>query len=138
MTALVLGAAATWAMVGLIWFVQLVHYPLLARFSAATPGATIMTLLELMEEQVKSPEQSKFWPTILTLAPNDFLEMAVAAMLFAIALAARTWVKSQDPGAVALRKREETLAAWNSLSRRDPSAAAVYSGSGPGAGPAPE
>lgn len=39
MTALVLGAAATWAMVGLIWFVQLVHYPLLARFSAATPGA---------------------------------------------------------------------------------------------------
>lgn len=38
MTALVLGAAATWMMVGLIWFVQVVHYPLLARFSAATPA----------------------------------------------------------------------------------------------------
>ena len=27
---LILHAAATWAMVGLIWFVQLVHYPLVA------------------------------------------------------------------------------------------------------------
>ncbi len=54
-------------------------------------------------------------PTILTLAPNDFLEMAVAAMLFAIALAARTWVKTQDPGPVAARRRDETLAAWNKL-----------------------
>ena len=31
MTVLVLSAAATWAMVGLIWMVQLVHYPLFAR-----------------------------------------------------------------------------------------------------------
>ena len=54
-------------------------------------------------------------PTILTLAPNDFLEMAVAAMLFAIALAARTWVKTQDPGTTAARRRDETLAAWNKL-----------------------
>jgi hypothetical protein len=29
-TVLLLHAAATWAMVGLIWFVQLVHYPLFA------------------------------------------------------------------------------------------------------------
>ncbi len=28
---LLVNAAATWAMVGLIWFVQLVHYPLFAR-----------------------------------------------------------------------------------------------------------
>ena len=54
-------------------------------------------------------------PTLLTLAPNDFLEMAVAAMLFAIALAARTWVKTQDPGTTAARRRDETLAAWNKL-----------------------
>lgn len=30
---------ATWSMVGLIWFVQLVHYPMLAAFSAGTPTA---------------------------------------------------------------------------------------------------
>lgn len=28
-------AAATWAMVGLIWFVQVVHYPLFAAVDAA-------------------------------------------------------------------------------------------------------
>ena len=49
------------------------------------------------------------------MAPSDFLEMAIAAMLFAIALAARTWVKSQEPAASAARRRDETLAAWNKL-----------------------
>ncbi len=34
---LVASAAATWAMVGLIWMVQVVHYPMLAEFSAASP-----------------------------------------------------------------------------------------------------
>jgi uncharacterized membrane protein len=38
MTALVISAAATWAMVGLIWLVQLVHYPMLADLSAIEPG----------------------------------------------------------------------------------------------------
>jgi hypothetical protein len=37
MIVLVAGAAATWAMVGLIWMVQLVHYPMLARWSARSP-----------------------------------------------------------------------------------------------------
>ncbi|MBY0401057.1 hypothetical protein K2X89_12235 [Myxococcota bacterium] len=54
-------------------------------------------------------------PTILSLTPSDFLEIAIAAMLFAIALAARTWVKTQEPGAVAVRRRDETLAAWSKL-----------------------
>ncbi len=39
MTVLVAGAAATWAMVGLIWLVQVVHYPMLARFADAVPVA---------------------------------------------------------------------------------------------------
>lgn len=39
MTTLVVGAAATWAMVGLIWMVQLVQYPMLATYSALTQGA---------------------------------------------------------------------------------------------------
>ena len=34
MTALLLHAAATWFMVGLIWTIQLVHYPLFARVGA--------------------------------------------------------------------------------------------------------
>lgn len=37
MTVLVIGAAATWAMVGLIWVVQVVHYPMLAQMSALSP-----------------------------------------------------------------------------------------------------
>ena len=36
---LVISAAASWAMVGLIWMVQVVHYPMLAEFSASSPGA---------------------------------------------------------------------------------------------------
>jgi hypothetical protein len=39
MTILVIAAAATWAMVGVIWMVQLVHYPMLAGYSALLPGA---------------------------------------------------------------------------------------------------
>jgi len=65
---------------------------------------------------------TSYRPTILTLTPNDFLEVTVAAMLFAIALAARTWVKSQEPASTAVRRRDETLAAWNKLSHTEPSA----------------
>jgi len=60
---------------------------------------------------------TSYRPTILTLTPNDFLEVAVAAMLFAIALAARTWVKGQEPTAAAVRRRDETIAAWSKLAQ---------------------
>lgn len=33
------GAVATWAMVGLIWMVQLVHYPMLVGWAQASPAA---------------------------------------------------------------------------------------------------
>lgn len=62
---------------------------------------------------------TSYRPTLIGLSPIDFLLIAVAAMLFAIALAARTWVKSQEPTAVALRKREETMEAWNRLQKPD-------------------
>lgn len=39
------------------------------RLMLATPDATIMTLLELMEENVKRPEESRFWSVIETLDP---------------------------------------------------------------------
>jgi hypothetical protein len=34
---LVLSTAAAWAMVGLIWLIQIVHYPMLAQYSRALP-----------------------------------------------------------------------------------------------------
>jgi hypothetical protein len=39
MTMLVASAAAAWAMVGLIWMVQLVQYPMLVSYSELSPGA---------------------------------------------------------------------------------------------------
>ena len=38
MTTLVISTAATWGMVGVIWMVQLVQYPMLARYSAHEPS----------------------------------------------------------------------------------------------------
>lgn len=58
---------------------------------------------------------TSYRPLILGLRPIDFALIAVVAMLFAIALAARTWVKAQDPTTVAIRRRDETLEAWNAL-----------------------
>ena len=58
---------------------------------------------------------TRYRPTLLSLTPIDFLMIAVAAMLFAIALAARTWVKQQEPAVTAARRRDETLEAWHRL-----------------------
>jgi len=58
---------------------------------------------------------TRFQPTILTLSPIDFLAIAIAAFLFAIALAARTWVASQAPAQTAARRKEETLQAYRAL-----------------------
>ena len=53
--------------------------------------------------------------TLLSLSPIDFLTFAVVSFLFAIALAARTWVASQAPAQSAVRRREETLDAYRAL-----------------------
>lgn len=58
-------------------------------------------------------------PTILTLSPIDFLFIAVASFLFAIALAARTWVAEQQPAASAQRRKQETLDAYRALHSND-------------------
>ncbi|MEZ4279602.1 MAG: hypothetical protein R3F21_25970 [Myxococcota bacterium] len=70
---------------------------------------------------------TSYRPTLLSLAPRDFLEIAIAAMLFAIALAARTWVKDQEPTASAMRRRDETLAAWTKLSATEAGAVELAS-----------
>lgn len=58
---------------------------------------------------------SHYKPTIFTLSPIDFLAIAVATFLFAIALAARSWVASQVPARSAARRKEETLEAYRAL-----------------------
>ena len=37
MSVLVISTAAAWGMVGVIWMVQVVHYPMLAEYSAVSP-----------------------------------------------------------------------------------------------------
>jgi hypothetical protein len=58
---------------------------------------------------------TSYAPTILGMSSMDFFLVAVASMLFAIALAARTWVKSQAPAARAARLHQETMDAWRAL-----------------------
>ena len=58
---------------------------------------------------------TSYRPTIFGMSSTDFFMIAMAALLFAIALAARTWVKSQEPRVTASRRRQETLDAWKAL-----------------------
>jgi hypothetical protein len=44
-------------------------------------------------------------PTILGMSPIDFLALAVVALVFALTLAARTWVKSVEPELLRRRRR---------------------------------
>ena len=67
---LLIHAAATWFMVGLIWFVQVVHYPLLARLPATERG----TLANLHANL-----------TSLVVAPMMLVEIASAALIAVIA-----------------------------------------------------
>jgi len=62
---------------------------------------------------------TNYRPTIASLTPIDFLMIAIAAMLFAIALAARYWVASQSPAQSAVRRRDETLEAYRALHATD-------------------
>ncbi|MCS7041683.1 MAG: hypothetical protein NZR01_02720 [Bryobacteraceae bacterium] len=63
---LVLHAAATWFMAGLVWFVQLVHYPLMGRV-----GSGEFPLYEALHQQ----------RTTWIVAPAMTLEAALAAWL---------------------------------------------------------
>lgn len=62
---------------------------------------------------------SHWKPTIFSLSPIDFLLVALAAFMFAIALAARTWVAQQQPAVSARRRKEETLRAYRALHQTD-------------------
>ena len=62
---------------------------------------------------------TSYQPAILGLSAVDFLLIAVATLLLAIGLAARTWVKTQQPAALAARRSQETLDAWSKLPKNE-------------------
>ena len=95
MTTLVVGTAATWAMVGLIWMVQLVQYPMLATYSVLAPGAAAgehqrrITL-------VVGPLMAVEGVTALILLVDRPEGMAASSAWMAALLLARAWI--HDPG----------------------------------------
>lgn len=52
---------------------------------------------------------TNYRPDILTLGPLEFLQLAGLFLLFALALAARTWVKANEPEILAKQRRVSTL-----------------------------
>lgn len=55
---------------------------------------------------------TSFRPTIASLGPMDLLLVAVVFLLLALTLAARTWVKANDPQTNANRRAASTLEAY--------------------------
>ena len=62
---------------------------------------------------------TNYRPTLFSLTPIDFLLVGLAAMIFAIALAARTWVAGQTPARSAARRRDATMEAYRALQDRE-------------------
>jgi len=54
---------------------------------------------------------TSYRPEILTLGPVEFLLLAGISLLFALTLAARTWVKANEPELIARQRRVSTLQA---------------------------
>lgn len=48
---------------------------------------------------------TSFRPILFGLHPSDFVYIACTSLLFALALAARTWVKAHEPELLARRRR---------------------------------
>ena len=48
---------------------------------------------------------TSYRPSLFGMRPSDFLTVAGVALLFALALAARTWVKAHEPELLARRRR---------------------------------
>ena len=48
---------------------------------------------------------TSYRPTFFGMHPSDFLTVAGVSLLFALALAARTWVKAHEPELLARRRR---------------------------------
>jgi hypothetical protein len=73
---------------------------------------------------------TSYRPTLLGFHPIDFLWMAGIALLFAVALAARTWVKANEPALLAERRRRRLAddaygEAYRDRDREEPAALAA-------------
>ena len=58
---------------------------------------------------------------LLGLTSMDLLTMALAMLVFALALIGRTWVKLHEPGVLAGQRRNQTLEAYERMQRQEPS-----------------
>jgi hypothetical protein len=54
---------------------------------------------------------TNYQPYLFTFGPYEFYEFAMIFLLFAVALAARTWVKANEPEILAKQRRVSTLRA---------------------------
>jgi hypothetical protein len=54
---------------------------------------------------------TSYRPTFFGMHPSDFLTVAGVALLFALTLAARTWVKAHEPELLARRRRARLVEA---------------------------
>ncbi|MEQ8316095.1 MAG: hypothetical protein RIE77_09490 [Phycisphaerales bacterium] len=90
-TALLVHAAATWFMVGLIWFVQVVHYPLFAGVGEAgwaeysRRHQSLTTLVvgpTMLVEVVSAAALLAFLPGTLTIAGAVLLALVWASTFF--------------------------------------------------------
>jgi hypothetical protein len=62
---------------------------------------------------------TNYRPAIFTFGPYEFYEIAILLLLFAVALAARTWVKANEPEILARRRRVSTLHAVSRANNDD-------------------
>lgn len=89
---LVISTLATWGMIGLIWLIQIVHYPMLALYSEAVPAAAAAAHARRITPVV-GPLMATEGATSLLLmaAPPEGISWLVtwgAAALLAVALGA--------------------------------------------------
>jgi len=94
---LIVGTVATWMMVGVIWTVQLVHYPMLADFSALSPVSAAVDHQRRIS-RVVGPPMAAEGITALVLLVDRPPTMGVAsawaaAVLLAVALASTVLVQ---------------------------------------------
>lgn len=70
---------------------------------------------------------TNYRPAILTFGPYELYQIAVLLLLFAVALAARTWVKAHEPEMLARRRRVGTLHAVTRANEESDRAAGAHS-----------
>ena len=90
MAVLVIGSAATWAMVGVIWIVQLVHYPMLVSWSERSPGSAVVEhqrrITWVVGPLMALEGTTALWLLVSRPATMSVLEAWGAAALLGIAL----------------------------------------------------